>query len=138
LELDIIAVFQQGFENLLKQEKTDMRLFTNKQLKNERQQHGRNYQVIGKERERVSLKRMLPVPQNRNEKRCLAGEKSLQAHARAIVDRAVRRGQSNERSTGGEVKRSPSKAKKTLERGLGKAFLNSKQSWRAFRMCAQT
>lgn len=53
LELNITDVSQQGFENLLKQGKTDMRLFSNKQLKNERQQFGRNAQVIGKERERI-------------------------------------------------------------------------------------
>jgi hypothetical protein len=93
LELNLTDVSQQGFENLLKQGKTDMRLFSNKQLKNERQQFGRNAQVIGKERETIHIKRILPVPPTRNEKRCLAGEKSLQASARATVDRAVRRGQ---------------------------------------------
>jgi hypothetical protein len=53
VELNITDVSQQGFENLLKEGKTDMRLFSNKQLKNERQQFGRNAQVIGKERERI-------------------------------------------------------------------------------------
>jgi hypothetical protein len=121
LELDITVVSQQGFKNLLKQGKTDMKLFTNKQLKNERQQYGRNYQVIGKERERVFLKRMLPVPQTRNKKRCLAGEKSLQAHARATVERAVRRGQLGPGSGPANVE--SSKGKKTLEKRIGKVAL---------------
>jgi hypothetical protein len=51
LELDLTDVSQQGFENLLKQGKVDMRLFSKKQLKNERQQFGWNAQVIGKERD---------------------------------------------------------------------------------------
>jgi hypothetical protein len=72
LELNITDVSQQGFENLLKQRKKDMRLFSNKQLKNERQQFGRNAQVIGKERERVAVKRVFSMPPTRNEKRYLA------------------------------------------------------------------
>jgi hypothetical protein len=54
LELNNTDVSQQGFENLLKQGKTDMRLFTNKQLKNERQQLGRNYQVRERKGKSVS------------------------------------------------------------------------------------
>jgi hypothetical protein len=73
LKLDITDVSQQGFKNLLKQGKTVMRLFLDKQLKNERQEFGRNAQVIGKDsRERVALKRILPMPPTRNEKRNLA------------------------------------------------------------------
>jgi hypothetical protein len=116
LELDLTDVSQQGFENLLKQGKTDMRLFSNKQLKNERQQFGRNAQVIGKEKERIHLKRILPVPPTRNEKRCLAGEKSLQASTRATVDRAERRGHLR-----GGLGLGISKGKQTLEKRIDKS-----------------
>lgn len=123
LELDLTDVSQQGFENLLKQGKTDMRLFSNKQLKNERQQFGRNAQVIGKERERIHLKRTLPVPPTRNEKRCLAGEKSLQASARATVDRAERRGHLREGLGPGPglTGLGISKGKQTLEKRIDKS-----------------
>jgi hypothetical protein len=60
------------------------------------------------------------VPQTRNEKRCLAGEKSLQAHARATVDRAVR-GQLGQ-VLGPGVAPDTSKAKKTLEKRIGKSI----------------
>jgi hypothetical protein len=93
-----------------------MRLFSNKQLKNERQQFGRNAQVIGKERERIHLKRILPVPPTRNEKRCLAGKKSLQASARATVDRAERRGHLR-----GGLGLGISKGKQTLKKRIDKS-----------------
>jgi hypothetical protein len=93
LPLNTSDVFQQWFEALLKQGKTDARLFSNKRLRDEKQAKGRNYQVLGKERERVRMKRDVPMPLNRNEKRHLGGYKASKRAAKQTVERAVRRGQ---------------------------------------------
>lgn len=93
--VDISDLSQQYVEHALKQGKSDMLNFTNKRLKDERQDKGRNYQVMGKDRERAKLKRVVPMPLSRNEKRQLGdGSKA----AAQTVERAARRGQLISRS----------------------------------------
>jgi hypothetical protein len=93
--IDISDLSQQYVEAALKQGKSDMQNFTNKRLRDERQDKGRNYQVMGKDRERVALKRTVPMPLTRNEKRYLGdGSKAAQQ----TVERAARRGQLISRS----------------------------------------
>jgi hypothetical protein len=76
-------------EAKLKEGKTDMQLFTNKRLKDERQQKGRVYQVMAKGRERVALRKKVLKPMSRNERRQLGdGSKG----AEQTVERAQRRG----------------------------------------------
>jgi hypothetical protein len=93
--VNISNVSQQYVEHALKQGNSYMLNFTNKRLRDERQDKGRNYQVMGKDRERVKLKRVVPMPLTRNEKRQL-GDGS--AAAAQTVERAARRGQLISRS----------------------------------------
>jgi hypothetical protein len=88
-EVDISDMSQQFVEAKLKEGKTDMQLFTNKRLKDERQEKGRVYQVMAKGRERVALRKKVLKPMSRNERRQLGdGSKG----AEQTVERAQRRG----------------------------------------------
>ncbi|GAQ92847.1 hypothetical protein KFL_011650020 [Klebsormidium nitens] len=91
--LNISDVSQQWLEALLKQGKTDAKLFTNNQLRSETMDKGRQAQILAKERERGALKRTVPTPLTRNEKRHLGGYELAKKAAKDRVDRAVRRGQ---------------------------------------------
>ncbi|GAQ89496.1 hypothetical protein KFL_005290110, partial [Klebsormidium nitens] len=67
---------QQFVEHKLKEGKTDMQLFTNRRLVDERQQKGRNLQVMAKGRERLALEQTVAMPLSRNERRFIGdGEK---------------------------------------------------------------
>lgn len=90
--LNISDMSQQWFEALLKQGKTGAKLFSNKRLRDEKQDKGRNYQILGKERERVRMKRDVPMPLTRNERRHLAGYEGQKRITAQTVDRAMRRG----------------------------------------------
>ncbi|GAQ93252.1 hypothetical protein KFL_013900010, partial [Klebsormidium nitens] len=86
---------QQFVEHKLKEGKTDMQLFTNKRLVDERQQKGRNLQVMAKGRERLALEQTVAMPLSRNERRFIGdGEKV----AEQAIERAERRGQLPSRS----------------------------------------
>jgi hypothetical protein len=87
-EVDISDMSQQFVEVKLKEGKTDMQLFTNKRLKDERQATGRVYQVMAKGRERVALRKKVLKPMSRNERRLGGGSKG----AEQMVERARRRG----------------------------------------------
>jgi hypothetical protein len=87
--LNISDMSQQWFEALL----TDGKLFSNKRLQDEKQDKGRNYQILGKERERIRMKRDVHMPLTRNEKRHLTGYEGQKRTTAQTVDRAVRRGQ---------------------------------------------
>jgi hypothetical protein len=87
--VDISDLSQQYVEHALEQGKLDMHNFTNKRVRDETNDKSRNYQVMAKDRERVHLKRELPMPLNRNEKRQL-GDGSKEAEN--AVQRAVRKG----------------------------------------------
>jgi hypothetical protein len=69
--VDISNLSQQYIEHALKQGKADMHNFTNKKLKDENQQVGRNQQVMAKDRERRKLQKEMPMPLSRNEKQQL-------------------------------------------------------------------
>jgi hypothetical protein len=72
-----------------------MQLFTNRRLKDERQEKGRNYQVMAKGEERIALRQKVHMPMSRNERRQLGdGSKA----AEQTVERARRRGQLVSRS----------------------------------------
>ncbi|GAQ92992.1 hypothetical protein KFL_012380020 [Klebsormidium nitens] len=90
--LDIAAISQQGFEALLKQGHQDQVNFGNHQLRSDRMDKGRNYQLVAKERERRELQNVLARPISRNEKRQLGGVSAAARAAKAVVDRAARRG----------------------------------------------
>ncbi|GAQ86063.1 hypothetical protein KFL_002680090 [Klebsormidium nitens] len=93
--IDISDLSQQFVEHKLKQGKTDMQLFTNKRLVDERQQKGRNLQVMAKGRERLALEQSVSMPATRNERRYLGdGSKA----AEQTIERAQRRGQLESRS----------------------------------------
>jgi hypothetical protein len=72
-DLDISAMSQQGFEHLLKQGKSDLVNFTNKRLRGDGQDKGRQYQVIAKERERKRMKTLIPMPLTRTQRYQLGG-----------------------------------------------------------------
>jgi hypothetical protein len=59
------------------QGKSDMRDFTNKQLRREGMDLGRSQQVMAKERERFHLSSVLAAPMSRNERRQL-GDQGLE------------------------------------------------------------
>ncbi|GAQ88673.1 hypothetical protein KFL_004500130 [Klebsormidium nitens] len=59
---------QQFVEHKLKEGKTDMQLFTNRRLVDERVKMGRNQQVMAKGRERLNIEREVPLPPTRNER----------------------------------------------------------------------
>jgi hypothetical protein len=86
---------QQFVEAKLKEGKTDMQLFTNKRLKDERQEKGRNYQVMAKGRERVAVRKRVQMPMGRNERRQLGDGSKV---AEQTIERARRRGQLVSRS----------------------------------------
>jgi hypothetical protein len=106
--VDISDLSQQYVEHALKQGKSDMHNFTNKRVRDETNDKSRNYQVMAKDRERVHLKRELPMPLNRNEKRQL-GDGSKEAEK--AVQRAVRKG--------GLASRSNAQIDKKLEKKSG-------------------
>jgi hypothetical protein len=92
-EVDISDLSQQSVEHSLKASKEDMRNFSNKRLRDETNDKGRNYQVLAKERERVHLKR--EVAMSRNERKMLGdGTKEV----KQAVDRARRKGLLDSRS----------------------------------------
>jgi hypothetical protein len=93
--VNIADLSQQYVEHALKQGKSDMINFTNKRLRDEEQELGRNYQVMAKDRERAKLKRTVPMPLTRNEKRQLRDGTKV---AEQTVARARRRGQLTSRS----------------------------------------
>jgi hypothetical protein len=103
--LNIGDLSQQGFEHLLKLGKSDLHNFTNKRLRGDGQDKGRNYQVLAKERERRRIKRDVPGPPTRNERRILGGVKARNAAALQVVNRAERRGQLASRSAAQSAKR---------------------------------
>jgi hypothetical protein len=87
--VDLSEVSQQALEHALKQGKGDMRDFTNKQLRSERMDLGRNQQVMAKERERVHLEQRVEMPLSRNMRRQLGdGSKEIEK----AVERAERKG----------------------------------------------
>ncbi|GAQ88843.1 hypothetical protein KFL_004630110 [Klebsormidium nitens] len=93
--VDISDMSQQFVEAKLKEGKTDMLLFTNRRLVDEKQQKGRNLQVMAKGRERIALAQTVTVPVSRNERRYLGdGSKA----AEQTIERARRRGQLVSRS----------------------------------------
>jgi hypothetical protein len=71
LPIDISDLSQQFVEHALKEGKGDMQAFSNKRLRDERNDKGRNLQVMQKGREREFLKRHEEMPLSRNEKRQL-------------------------------------------------------------------
>jgi hypothetical protein len=91
LPMNISDLSQQGFEALMKQGKNDGAL-SNKRLRNETDDVGRNQQMLQTERERKQIKQNEPMPKSRNEKRMLGGAKEMYREATARVDSAVRRG----------------------------------------------
>jgi hypothetical protein len=93
--VNIADLSQQYVEHALKQGKSDMVNFTNKRLRDEGQELGRNYQVMANDRERAKLKRTVPMPLTRNEKRQLGDGTKV---AEQTVARARRRGQLISRS----------------------------------------
>jgi hypothetical protein len=110
--VDISDLSQQYVENALKQGKMDMQVHTNKRLRDERNDVGRNLQVFKKERERAKLKREVPMPLSRNERRQLAdGSKA----AEQTVARAGRRGQLVTRSDA-QVEKKVAKVAPELQR----------------------
>jgi hypothetical protein len=103
--LNIGDLSQQGFEHLLKMGKSDLHNFTNKRLRWDGQDKGRNYQVLAKERERKRIKRDVPRPPTRNERHILGGVGARNAAAQQVVNRAERRGQLASRSAAQSAKR---------------------------------
>jgi uncharacterized membrane protein YgcG len=101
--LDMVRRFPINFSDLLqhfveaamKAGKTDMHVFTNKQLRGKGMDKGRNFQCFSKERERGHLKRTLPVPLTRNERRVLGSKSKVAAE---IVEMTRQRGQLASRS----------------------------------------
>jgi hypothetical protein len=93
--VNIADLSQQYVEHALKQGKSDMVNFTNKSLRDEGQELGRNYQVMAKDRERAKLKRTVPMPLTKNEKRQLGDGTKV---AEQTVATARRRGQLISRS----------------------------------------
>jgi hypothetical protein len=93
--IDISDLSQQFVEAALKEGKGDMHAFTNKRLRDETNDKGRNPQVMQKGRERDYLKRHEEAPLSRNEKRQLGdGSKATEQ----TIARAARRGQLISRS----------------------------------------
>jgi hypothetical protein len=86
--VDISDLSQQYVEHALKQGNSDMHNFINKRVRDETNDKSRNYQVMAKDRERVHLKRELPMPLNKNEKRQLGGGSK---EVEKAVKRAVRK-----------------------------------------------
>jgi hypothetical protein len=122
-EVDISDLSQQSVEHSLKASKGDMHNFSNMRLWDDKNDKGRNYQVMAKERERVHLKRKVAMPVSRNERRQLDnGSKEVEA----AVDRARRKGLLVSRSVAqidkklekGEVKRAQLVARVLEEREL--------------------
>jgi hypothetical protein len=110
--VDISDLSQQYVENALKQGKMDMHVFSNNRLRDETNKQGRNLQVFKKQRERAKLKRAVPLPLNRNERRQLGdGSKA----AEQTVARAGRRGKLVSRSAA-QVEKKVEKAKPELMR----------------------
>jgi hypothetical protein len=94
-DLNILNMSQQYLEAKLKEGKTNMQLFTNRRLTDDRQEKGRNYQVMAKGRERIALRQKVHMPMSRNKRRQLGdGSKA----AEQTVERARRRGQLVSRS----------------------------------------
>ncbi|GAQ84437.1 hypothetical protein KFL_001890010 [Klebsormidium nitens] len=87
--VDLSEVSQQALEHALKQGKSDMRDFSNKQLIGEHMGLGRNQQVMAKERERVHLEQRVEMPLSRNVRRQLGdGSKEIDK----AVERAEKKG----------------------------------------------
>jgi hypothetical protein len=105
IPLNIGDLSQQGFEHLLKMGKSDLHNFTNKRLRGDGQDKGRNYQVLAKERERKRIKRDVPRPPTRNERGILGGVGARNAAAQQVVNRAERRGQLASTSAAQSAKR---------------------------------
>jgi hypothetical protein len=110
--VDISDLSQQYVENALKQGKMDMQVHTNKRLRDETNDVGRNLQVFKKERERAKLKRKVPLPLSRNERRQLADGSNA---AEQTVAWAGRRGQLVSRSDA-QVEKKVAKAAPELQR----------------------
>jgi hypothetical protein len=89
LPLDISVVSQQGLEHLLKAGKTDALVFSNKRLRGDGQDMGRNKQVLGKERERKRMRVEVPMQKSRTERRMESDQEKV---AGETVDRAEARG----------------------------------------------
>jgi hypothetical protein len=102
LPIDISDLLQQFVAHAWKEEKGDMHAFSNKRLRDEGNDKGRNLQVMQKGREREYLKRHEEMPLSRNEKRQLGdGSKATEQS----VARAARRGQLVSRSQAQLTKR---------------------------------
>jgi hypothetical protein len=93
VDLNISNMSQQWLEALLKQGKSNAKLFSNNQLRNGKMDKGRQAQIIAKERKRARLTKSNPMPLNRNEKRHLEGYELAKKAAKDKVDRAERQGQ---------------------------------------------
>jgi hypothetical protein len=89
LPLDISVVSQQGLEHLLKAGKVDALVFSNKRLRGDGQEMGRNQQVLGKERERKKMRVEVPMQKSRTKRRMEADQEKA---AKETVDRAEARG----------------------------------------------
>jgi hypothetical protein len=89
LDVDISVVFQQGLEHLLKAGKVDAIVFSNKRLRRDSQDVGRNKQVLGKERERKKMRVEVSMQKSRTEQRMEADQERV---AKETVDRAQARG----------------------------------------------
>jgi hypothetical protein len=105
-EVNISDLSQQSVEHSLKASKGDMHNFSNMRLRDDKNDKGRNYQVMAKERERVHLKRKVAMPVSGNERR-QPGDGSKEVEA--AVDRARRKGLL--------VSRSNAQIDKKLEKG---------------------
>jgi hypothetical protein len=107
--VDLLEVSQQALEHALKQGKIDMRDFTNKQLRGEKMDLGRNQQVMAKERERFHLQHPVEMPLLRNVRMQLGdGSKEMEQS----VARAERKGLL--------VSRSQQQIEKQVEKGKEK------------------
>jgi hypothetical protein len=89
LDINISDVSQQGLEHLLKAGKVDAQVFSNKRLRGDGQDMGRNKQTLGKERERKKMRVEVPMQKSRTERRM---EENQEKVARQTVDRAEARG----------------------------------------------
>jgi hypothetical protein len=89
LDIDISVVSQQGLKHLLKAGKVDAIVFSNKRLRGDGQEMGRNKQVLRKERERKKMRVEVPMQKSRTERRMEANQERV---ALETVGRAQARG----------------------------------------------
>lgn len=137
VDLNISDMSQQWLEALLKQGKTDARLFSNNQLRSETMDKGRQAQILAKERERARLKKSNPMPLTRNEKRHLGGYELAKKAAKDKVDRAVRRGQLKDSRSKAQMNRKITKLEPSLGAIVGRFVQVRQQTAQANRASAR-